>query len=197
MNHQARQFDNKKGTLQRPCKPVPACLARWPEKGQAITTADHPIIANDFYCFLNGNKLTETDEEGRVTTWTYDLQNRAKTVSNPLLNVMSYNYDGENNKTRQTDWRGNDTTYDYDADNRLITQTQLTSKITRYSYDPVDNLLSEQDPEGRITTFAYDALNRQTSITDALGQTQTSTYDGMKEKGSSIILTESKEVGPS
>jgi len=95
MNHQARQFDNKKGTLQRPCSIVSACLAPWPEKGQAVPTTDYPIISNDFY-FYAGNRTGQT-------------------VTDPLLNVMSYNYNGENNKTRQTDWRGNATTYDYDS----------------------------------------------------------------------------------
>ncbi len=126
MNHQARQFDNTKGTLQAPCTVMPACLARWPEKGQVITTADHPIISNDFdfYSFINNdknsNKLSQTDANGNTTTYNYDALNRQTQTTYADGATERYSYDASSNRISLIDAKAQSFRYAYDALNRFV-----------------------------------------------------------------------------
>jgi YD repeat-containing protein len=74
--------------------------------------------------------------------------------------------------TTLTDPLGNVTTYDYDITSRLIQRTDpdpdgagaLTSPVTQWAYDDAGQLTSITDPLGQVTTYAYDNLGRMTHV---------------------------------
>jgi len=116
-------------------------------------------------CF--GNKLTETDFNGNLTEYSYDVMNRltGETVHDGAAEYpTTYYYDTVGNRTGMVNPRGVITQYGYDGYDRLITVTEalgLTEERSKhYGYDKEDNKISETDFNGHTTTFTHDALNR-------------------------------------
>ncbi|MGE5551242.1 MAG: DUF6531 domain-containing protein [Bacteroidota bacterium] len=125
----------------------------------------------------NGNKTSDKDAKGHVTTYFYDELNHLYHVQSPpnigVAHYDSYNrYDANGNLLETRDYAGNHTTYTYDALNRrthvidatTATQEELvydeTGRVkirydgkgnkTEYFYDSVDNLVYEKYYEGTV-----------------------------------------------
>ena len=60
-----------------------------------------------------GNKITQIDPNGHVTTWDYDNQGRVTTQSLPPGMFETFTYDPAGNMLSKTDFNGDTTTYDY------------------------------------------------------------------------------------
>jgi RHS repeat-associated protein len=130
---------------------------------------DNPSVYFDktftYDCF--GNKLSETDFNGNLTEYSYDVMNRltGETVHDGAAEYpATYYYDTVGNRTGMVNPRGVITQYGYDGYDRLITVTEalgLTEERSKhYGYDKEDNKNSETDFNGNTTTFTHDALNR-------------------------------------
>ncbi|MES2297772.1 MAG: RHS repeat domain-containing protein [Pseudomonadota bacterium] len=78
------------------------------------------------------NKLTETDESGNKTSWTYGVHDTPTSESRADGSARQTAYDGVGNKISETDLRGNATSYAYDGANRLILRTEPLDKTTSY-----------------------------------------------------------------
>jgi RHS repeat-associated protein len=111
------------------------------------------------------------------TSYTYDLDNRQLTVTNPLGQTTTTTYDKVGNVLSVTDPLGNKTSYSYDDANHLLTVTAPNGSTTTTTYDPVGNVLTRVDGNGNTTTYTYTAANQLASTTSALGNTTTDTYD--------------------
>ncbi|EAQ79300.1 Calx-beta domain-containing protein [Blastopirellula marina] len=139
---------------------------------EAFTTATYDAA---------GNMLTETDELGNTTTYTYDSLDRVISITSsdpdgagPLsATVISYAYNAFDLVAMET-INGRTTSYTYDSDGRLSSITEedpddtglLASPETSYTYDTDGNVLTVTDPLGNVTTYAYtDGL--LTSVTGA------------------------------
>ena len=126
-----------------------------------------------------GNKLTERDEEGRTTTWSYFPGSLVRdiTVTGPGGPAQrSFTYNGAGHKESETDWRGHTTTYAYDTSLRLDRRTEPQGKVTTYTYDEVGNLRTETTLD-RVTTHTYDGMSRRLTTVDAEQHTWTNEYD--------------------
>ena len=77
-------------------------------------------------------------EEGKRTTFTYDLVDRRKAIRNPLNQVQEFDYDAAGNLILKESPRGDQIAFEYDKTNRLLSRS--------YSFD------------GSLTTFSYDAV---------------------------------------
>ncbi len=153
---------------------------------------ENAAITEDFfikqYNYLKGQLVSETDSEGRHTSYTYDNDGRvatrtqAITTSDQKVTKMLYDYRGNVTSIidviRSGDLKGKD----YN-DN---TNTEL---VKTYSYDKNGNLMSSTDASGNITKYTYDKLNRLLSTTKQLKDekgalisevtsSQTYTWDG-------------------
>jgi len=173
MNHQARQFDNTKGTLQRPCNSVPACLAHWPEKGQAITTTDHPIISNDlFFNAKAGNRTRLTDPDNIVTNYTFDEVNRLSSVVTTLTGISNYKYDRSSLQTRVDYANGTQAITQYDNARRTtqIRNQQGAAIVSQYdyNYDTNGNRIQQIEINGTATTAAGETTTYQYDSNDRL-----------------------------
>jgi RHS repeat-associated protein len=98
----------------------------------------------------------------QITSFTYDILNNLKTVSDPLNRVTTYNYDASENLSSIVDAETNTTAYVYDERNKLFTVTDANTSagITRYDYDLNGNLVKITDAEGNATNYAYDLFDR-------------------------------------
>lgn len=132
---------------------------------------DYPITpAGDafkvFTYDLNSNKLSETDEEGKTTSWEYDEQNRVEEHTNAKLKTRDFTYDDSGNLTTESGFRsGTTTTYIYNGLDQQISLTGPVDKTLTRTYDGVGNILSEYITDDRVTLYGYDDLYRQNSIT--------------------------------
>ncbi|NLV35082.1 MAG: RHS repeat protein, partial [Clostridiaceae bacterium] len=97
--------------------------------------------------------------KGYATSYTYDLANRALTVTDPeardqgatFTEKSEYNQYGE--KIRGTDALGNVTAYAYDEAGRLTEVTDALGVSTQYGYDKAGNKVYTVDGMGRIRNY--------------------------------------------
>jgi RHS repeat-associated protein len=126
-----------------------------------------------------GNRLTQTDARGVLTTYTYDALNRrlSASYSDASLNVAYY-YDEANAATgcaasapigRLTRIVENavTTTYCYDPRGNVVQkkQTQGTATDTLgYSYTLADRVATETRPSGAVVRYGHDALGQVNGV---------------------------------
>lgn len=140
-----------------------------------------------------GNKLSQTDAQGRITSWDYDNAGRiisrtlpVSTVANPQTERFAYDLIG--NRISHTDFNGKQTRWDYDNLNRPYKETRTDgsilittftdsgavnsitqagaggARVQGYRYDLQDRLIEATSPEGTIT-YSYDAAGNRASHT--------------------------------
>ncbi|MGW2519327.1 LamG-like jellyroll fold domain-containing protein [Streptomyces sp. NPDC001617] len=129
----------------------------------------------------------------RATVYTYDDNDRVKTVTDPAGSVTAYTYDTFGRRATQTDPAGTTYRYAYSPTGQLLTTTLLgwTGDPTAPSdptdlvmesraYDPAGRLASVTDSMGRTTSYSYFDDNLLQSQTDASGTSSavtTKAYD--------------------
>ncbi|WP_158265624.1 RHS repeat-associated core domain-containing protein [Blastopirellula marina] len=165
----------------------------------AVGTSDEAFATSTYS--TEGWLLTQTDELGNTTTYTYDDIGRQLTMTTPdpdgagslSATVTTYTYNAQGLKETE-DVNGRTTTYAYDSNGRLTSVTEedpdntgpLSAPVTSYTYDSDGNVLTTTDPLGNVTTNAYtDGLLTSVTSPDpdgagALSSPVTSyTYDAM------------------
>jgi RHS repeat-associated protein len=135
------------------------------------------VIERRFTYDSEGNRLSVTNSEEEMTTYSYDPLNRLKTVADPLNPPTIFEYDALNNRTRIVDANNNSTIYAYDALSRLISVTDAQPQTTVYTYDAMGNLTSVTDARTKTTRFTYDLAGRMTSEVRPLGSLFQYFYD--------------------
>ncbi|MEW8622631.1 MAG: putative Ig domain-containing protein, partial [Candidatus Thiodiazotropha endolucinida] len=170
-----------------------------------VTIDGTPVPDTGYSYDEQGNKLSQTDANGRTTTWAYDSFGRVIRRTLPEGMRETFVYDDSARTQSHTDFNGDITltrydvmgrisTIDYQKDGtridytywpndqvRTVTDPQGT---TEYSYDNRDRLASRINPDGSRIDYAYDnAGNRtQVSVSDASGATLSQTgygYDAL------------------
>ena len=147
----------------------------------------------------NGNATSVSDPLSHTTGNSYDALNRLVQVLDPASGVTRYAYDGANNLSQVTDPRGLATVYTYDGLGNLTKQVSPDAGITTSTFDPAGNLLTKIDARGVNASYSVDALNRVVSVvyskSDAASETQTYTYDsGANAKGRLTKLVDSAAI---
>ena len=140
------------------------------------------------------NKLTETDQLNRVTKYTYDLASELLSTTAAYSTAdqatTNYTYDLNGRKLTQTDPRGNTTSHAYDAAGRITSMTDAAGNSTQYGYDAKDQQTSMTDAKNRTTYYSYDLRGRQLSVTTPDGTSTSKTVDGL-----GLILSKTDEEG--
>jgi RHS repeat-associated protein len=164
---------------------------------------------------VNSNVLTVTATakpgsglSSLVTTYTYDpVFNKPVSITDPLLLVTTFSYDGFGNLASSTSDVGASphfnarVAFTYNNVGLALTATDPLGTITQFTYDTfgnqtsvtrdinhlnqkrlaafdaVGNTLSVTDPKGNVTKLAYDAARRLTATTAPNGLLASFTYD--------------------
>src|SRR5579859_5868778 len=134
-----------------------------------------------------GHLLTKTDELGRTTTYTYDVNGNISSVSVPIapntFAVTKYLYNSLGEILTTTDPLGNVTTNSYDAKGNLLSVTSPAPNgstgpsITQFAYNSLGELTQITDPLNNVTTLAYTSAGLINTITDAQSHVTTYGYD--------------------
>jgi YD repeat-containing protein len=165
--------------------------------GQIIKTVyDNGKSTSETYD-AQGNKASQTDELGRVTSYKYNDAGELIEVDQPQIPdpahsntlvtpVTKYTYDANGNELTQTDANNHTTTFTYDALGDELTRTLPDGESESFTYDSFGREATHTDFDGNVATYHYDSLGREDQIiyTGASGsgkttQTVTYTYDNL------------------
>lgn len=120
--------------------------------------------------YKGGNLETETDPEGRTTTFSYDKANRLKEVSysaEPGQDATyAYNKDGE--LTSMVDGTGT-STYEYDQLGLLVHSEDGNGETVGWEYNLADKPVGLTYPNGKSVGRSYDEAGRLEAVEDWLG----------------------------
>ncbi len=134
-----------------------------------------------------GDLLTQKDELGRATTYTYDNYGNVTSVSVPIgpdtFATTSYTYNNFGEVLTTTDPLGIVTTNSYDAHGNLLAVTSpkpnpsTASSVTQFAYNSLGELTQITDPLGNPTTLTYYSTGLINTIKDAQNNVTTYVYD--------------------
>ena len=178
------------------------------ECGQVHTITDALGRTTTYNSYdANGQPLSMTDPNGRVTIWTYDSRQRPKTITVGTEQTrFDYYPNGLVQKLTQPD--GSYLLHIYDAAHRLIETDDAVGDRLVYTLDAAGNTqkVSSYDPTGALAltrtqiynnlgllwqqltssqassqavTYTYDAQGHRNNVTAPLGHTQSLAYDAL------------------
>ncbi|MEJ7590407.1 MAG: Ig-like domain-containing protein, partial [Planctomycetaceae bacterium] len=132
----------------------------------------------------NGNRITETNPLGKVTTWAFDNLNRLTQTTQPdpdgagslTSPITTFGYDTLSRRTTLTDPDNNVTTWAFDGLNRMTSETNALGKADSYVYNAASDMTSHTDRNGRVTNYVYDNLHRRTQEKWMSGSTVLNTF---------------------
>ena len=125
----------------------------------------------------NGNALTITDPDNNLTQQSFDALNRLSTVTYPSPGgIATMTYDQHDHVLTVTDPNSNVTSYIYDGFGDAIQQASPDTVTTVYIYDADSNLTQKTDVTGAITNNTYDALERVLTTTYPNDATENVSY---------------------
>ena len=165
--------------------------ANGPSQGFLQQQIDIGFHTNSF-TYTNGNLLSQTNELGLATTYSYDNLERlvstafpdATTISNVYdkLDVVAvkdrlnqwthYVYNNVRQLTAATNVNGQVTTYDYcscGSPDQITRWNASTPVTTLFSYDMQGRLTSASYHDGYQLNYVYDANDRVQTVTDSGG----------------------------
>jgi RHS repeat-associated protein len=145
-----------------------------------------------FYTYdANSRLVSQTDDNGNVTSYGYDSLNRKVLTTYADTTTVAYAYDKDDNLVTKTDQNGSVFTHSYDVLNRLVDTSVVSangligSNLWTYSYDGLSRRMSatdNNDPELTIddstVEYRYNSLNYLLSETNN-GLAAQATYDGL------------------
>ncbi|HEY9070824.1 MAG TPA: RHS repeat-associated core domain-containing protein [Candidatus Ozemobacteraceae bacterium] len=153
-----------------------------------------------FWDEVSGLLVSTELPDGRVSTTTYDLLDRPVAESDPLGNIMAYEYDAAGRQTatvdalgrraasvfdsvgrevRKSDPMGFSIGRAFDACGRLVSLTDGAGRVWRWEYDLAGRVTAEIDPLGNRVAYGYNALGQIVTRTNARGGATRYAYDVM------------------
>jgi RHS repeat-associated protein len=144
--------------------------------GTQFSGTPYSITASASYDSMFSNPLTVTDPLGNTTSINYDTYGNATSVTDPLGHQTTFGYNGLGLMTSMTDAMQDTTQFIYNLAD-LIGITDPLQNATTIFNDGVGRLVQRTDPLGNTTKYQYNNLNQLTQIMDALLGVTTLTYD--------------------
>jgi RHS repeat-associated protein len=135
---------------------------------------------------FRGNRLSKTDELGRVTHYEYDLAGRLTKTTYPDGTFTQQSFDALGRLATKTDERNNSVTYGYepgcDCSDRVTRITDALGRTTSFGYDGMSRKTSMTDANNHQTTYQYDLRGRLTETDYPDGTSTIDTYDALGRK---------------
>ena len=148
MKHFKLVFDNDKG-----------CDKNKKGKKNEPTYKEEILALRQYACDLAGNRINMTDENGKVTAYTYDSSNWLTQVVYPNADVVTYAYNDAGDRISEQLNGKPAVAYEYDAAGRMISKGDEA-----YSYDADGNMLSDSE-----ASYAWNSDNRLIKVETAVG----------------------------
>ncbi len=174
-------------------------IATYDKWGKAIQTEEKTqldevlrTLGKNKYDNISGQTLEQTDGNGNVTAFRYDVMGQLRQVTSANGEQTQYSYDLAGNLLQTIDPAGNIKENTYDQLNRRIQTKDKSGNTTKSYYTPGGNLTKYVDRNGNTFTYAYDqrgnllrkvssdetisfavdVVGKRTSMTDRTGTTR-------------------------
>jgi len=108
-----------------------------------------------------GRLLSVTNPLGETLSYQYNPLNEKTQITDPAGKQIRFSYDGNGNSLAVTDANQNATSYTYDSMDRVIARTDSLNHSDNHQYDQNGNLIQFTDRRGVVVSYKYDALNRK------------------------------------
>lgn len=157
------------GNLTKVAGPQAGVTRTWIRDARGVALSDtQPESGTTSYLYDAVGQITSrTTSNNQVTTFTYDTNNRLKTINAPgTADDVTLTYDGAGRLANQVGG-GVNTTFGFDIKGRQTSRSDVINGLTftsSYTYDANDNLSTLTYPSGRVITYLYDVENRLTTI---------------------------------
>ncbi|MEO8751072.1 MAG: RHS repeat-associated core domain-containing protein [Casimicrobiaceae bacterium] len=125
----------------------------------------------------DGNVVSETDPQGRLSRTTYNGLKKVAAQVDPLNRTTAFDYDERGFDTRVTHPDGLAEEKSYDPNGNESTMKDRAGRVTANTYDALDRLTKVTYPDGKFVENGYDAAGRLTSVKDERGNTTAHEYD--------------------
>lgn len=137
-----------------------------------------------------GNKTSETDANGNLTSFTYDNMGNVLTITDALGQIETYTYTAQYNLIASyTNKKGSTTTMTYDGKGNLTQLTEPGGLNYLATYAPNGDILTSTDPKGNTFTYTYDSYGNPQSVTGPDGYSASLSYNA---RGDLISMTDSR-----
>ncbi|MEJ8837144.1 LysM peptidoglycan-binding domain-containing protein [Ramlibacter sp. AN1133] len=125
-----------------------------------------------------GRKLTQTNGNGEVLSYTYDLRGNVVETQQPLGQAVRAAFDAQGRKIAEVDANGAASSWTYDYFGLLTGHVDLGGARYTYVYDNARQLTAQTSTRGQSIAYSYDAAGQLTTIRDAaLDKTTTYAFD--------------------
>ena len=144
----------------------------------------------------NGNTITFNangiiHSAGKSVVFAKDAQGRITTITDPLGNVIRYQYDYYGDLVAVVDQESNKTTFKYNSAHGLVDIIDPRGVgVARNIYDNDGRLIAIEDADGNRVEFTHNVGTRQEVVRDRLGNVTVYDYD---EDGN--VLAETDALG--
>ena len=160
---------------------------------RAVDASPGATVTESFTYDSRGGLLTQTDGNGGVTTFAYDILGRKTSEKSPDPDgtgplpaiTATFAYDAVGNLVSTTQGDGRVVRAAYDRRQREVKRTASDGTFTLIAYDAAGNKATETDALGRVTRFVYDARNRLVATLLPDGTTTRLRVDG----GGRVVAT--------
>lgn len=143
------------------------------------SATSHTRVLWEYYGYdQSGRRTSETNGEGEVTKYWYDLRGNLIRRRTPRNFDTTYEYDAFSRKTRETDANGSYSNWTYDAFGRTTAHRELTNETSpnflfqgqgathQYWYDEAGLLTLQTNSNGLRRELYYDTAGHLTSLVD-------------------------------
>jgi RHS repeat-associated protein len=147
---------------------------------QATTRDSGSTIQRQHYGTYDalGRSLTDVGGvSGQTTTFAYDGNGNATSITDPLSHATARAFDVLNRVSTSTDAASNVTTTVYTSHDLLSTVTSPNGAITSYWYDGFGGLLQQYSNDTLATVYHYDLDGNLIQKVDATGAVTNQTFD--------------------
>ncbi len=172
------------------------------------SVTDNNVYTTTFTYNANGLVSAITQSDGSSVSFTYvNLSSlwrvQTVTVNDGTTNrVTSFNYNTTTRITTLTDPVGQVTTLEYDTSQRLVRvrapDSDAVIQEVRYGYDSSGNVTTITDGRNQVTTMQYDSRGNLTLQRDSMGNTVTRIYNTSSgtEAARNLLLSETSYTTP-
>ena len=134
------------------------------------------VLVQDYY--PDGRVHTQTDGDGRTTTYVYDDKRRTTDIVPPGGNTVRHVFDLRYNQIQVVDGTGSAARFSFSDKGKRLSAKDKMGQLVNFGYDANGNLNSYRDRAGSSISAVYNSANLATKVTDALGKATNMAYDG-------------------